>query len=144
MYVHACFGVWKFNGTVYNNVRLCSRDQNPKWPPFSPTIAEIKHDLIDFCYINMILFCPFLCFTIPGLKRNYFNWCPPTKENRLIFKMAVILTEELKVTFNMQKPRCCAYSYILVYGQEHSSGIYLYCLNYTRNTYMYCFNITRN
>ena len=63
----------EFNGTVYNNVRLCSHDKNSKWPPFSPTIAKIEHKLIAFCYINMILFCPFLCFTISGLKRKYFN-----------------------------------------------------------------------
>ena len=32
-----------------------------------------RHNLIVFYYINMILFCPFLCFTISGLKRTYFN-----------------------------------------------------------------------
>ena len=40
-------------------------DKNPKWPPFSLTIAKIEHNLIDFCYINMILFCPFLCICRP-------------------------------------------------------------------------------
>ena len=54
----------EFNGTVFNNVRRCSRDQNSKWPPFSLTVAKIEHNLIPFCYINMILFFPFLCFTI--------------------------------------------------------------------------------
>ena len=39
MYTHA-FRYEEFNGTVYNNVRLCSHDQNSKWPPFSPTIAR--------------------------------------------------------------------------------------------------------
>ena len=39
-------------------------DQDSKWPPFSPTIAKIEHNLIAFCYINMIIFCPFLYFTI--------------------------------------------------------------------------------
>ena len=63
----------EFNGTVYNNVRLCSHDQNSKWPPFSPILAKIEHNLIAFCYINMILFCPFLCFTISGLNREYCN-----------------------------------------------------------------------
>ena len=72
MYTHA-FSYEEFNGTVYNNVRLCSREQNSKLPPFSPTIAKIEHNLIAFYYINMILFCPFLCFTISGLKRKYFN-----------------------------------------------------------------------
>ena len=69
----------EFNGIVYNNVRLCSHDQNSKWPPFSPTIPKLEHNLIAFCYISMILFCPFLCFTISGLKRKYFNCCPPKK-----------------------------------------------------------------
>ena len=78
MYTHA-LRYEKFNGTVYNNVRICSHDQNSKWPPFSPIIAKIEHNLIAFCYINMILFCPFLCFTISGLKRKYFNCCPPKK-----------------------------------------------------------------
>ena len=41
----------------------------------------------------------------------------PAQENQLIFKMAVILTK------NMQEPRFCAYSYVLAYGQEHSTGI---------------------
>ena len=36
-------------------------------------IAKIEHNLIAFCYINMILFCPFLRFAISGLKRKYFN-----------------------------------------------------------------------
>ena len=31
----------------------------------------------------------------------------------------------------MQEPRFCAYSHVLAYGQEHSTGIYLYCLTYT-------------
>ena len=48
----------------------------------------------------------------------------PAQENRIIFKMAVILTK------HMQEPRFCAYSYILAYEQERSIGIYLYCLNY--------------
>ena len=47
------------------------------------------------------------------------------QENRVISKIAVILTK------HMQEPRFCAYSYVLVYGQEHSTGIYLYGLNYT-------------
>ena len=59
MYTHA-LGYEELNGTVYNNVRLCPRDQNSKWPPFPSTIAKIEHNLIAFCYINMILFCPFL------------------------------------------------------------------------------------
>ena len=63
----------EFNGTFYNNVRLFSRDQNKKRQPFSSTIAKIDHNLIAVCYINMILFCPFLCFTISVLKRKYFN-----------------------------------------------------------------------
>ena len=33
MYTHA-LRYEKFNGTVYNNVRLCSHDPNSKWPPF--------------------------------------------------------------------------------------------------------------
>ena len=49
----------------------------------------------------------------------------PAQENRVISKTAVILTK------HMQEPRFCAYSYVLVYGQEHSTGIYLYGLNYT-------------
>ena len=72
MYTHA-LRYEEFNGTVYSNVRLCSHDQNSKWPPFSPTIAKIEHHFIAFCYINMILFDPILCFTISGLKRKYFN-----------------------------------------------------------------------
>ena len=43
-----------------------------KRQPFSSTIAKIDHNLIAVCYI-MILFCPFLCFTISVLKRKYFN-----------------------------------------------------------------------
>ena len=72
MYSHA-LRYEEFNGAVYINVRLCSHDQHSKWPPFSPTIDKIEHNLIAYCYINMILFCPFLCFTISGLKRKYFN-----------------------------------------------------------------------
>ena len=72
MYTHA-LRYEEFNGTVYNNVRLCSHDQNSKWPPFSPTIAKIEHNLIAFRYVNMILFGSFLCFNISGLKRKYFN-----------------------------------------------------------------------
>ena len=49
----------------------------------------------------------------------------PAQENRVIFKMAVIVTK------HMQEPRFCAYSYVLAQGQEHSTGIYLYGLNYT-------------
>ena len=49
----------------------------------------------------------------------------PARENRLIFKMAVILTKRT------QEPRYCACSYVLAYGQEHSTGIYLYSFNYT-------------
>ena len=52
---------------------IMSRDQNSIWPPMSPIIAKIEHNLIVFCSINMILFCPFLCFTMSGLKRKYFN-----------------------------------------------------------------------
>ena len=43
----------------------------------------------------------------------------PAQENRVILKMAVILTK------HMQEPRFCAYSYVLAYGQEHSTGIYM-------------------
>ena len=42
------------------------------------------------------------------------------QENLVIFEMAVILTK------HMQEPQFCAYSYVLAYGQEHSTGIYLY------------------
>ena len=79
VYVHACFKVRGIQWNRLNNVRLCPRDQNSTWPPFPPTIAKIEHNLIVFCYINMILFCTFLCFIISGLKRKYFNWCPPKK-----------------------------------------------------------------
>ena len=63
----------EFNGTDYNSVRLCSCDQNSKWPPFSPTIAKIEHNLIDLCYINIILFCPYPGFIIPLVQRNHFH-----------------------------------------------------------------------
>ena len=59
----------------------------------------------------------------------------PAQENLVIFKMAVILTK------HMQEPRLCAYSYVLAYGQEHRTGIYLYGLNYTLNKYMQCTSI---
>ena len=49
----------------------------------------------------------------------------PAQENRVIFKMAVIVTK------HMQGPRFCAYFYVLAYGQEQGTGIYLYGLNYT-------------
>jgi len=61
----------EFNGSVYNSVRLCSCDQNSKWPTFSPTIAKIEHNLIDLCYINMILFCTYPCFAISDNHRNH-------------------------------------------------------------------------
>jgi len=59
----------------------------------------------------------------------------PAQGNRVIFTMAVILTK------HMQEPRLCAYSYVLAYGQEHSTGVYLYCLDYTWNKYIQCINI---
>ena len=122
MYTHA---LWyeKCNGTIYNNVRLCPRDHNSTWPPFSPTIVNIEHNLIAFCYINMIFFCPFLCFTISGLKRSISTDVRPRKPSNI--QNGVILAKQ------MQVPRFCAYCYVLAYGQEHSTGIYLYCLNYT-------------
>jgi len=49
----------------------------------------------------------------------------PAQENRVISKMDVMLTK------HMQEPRFSAYSYVLSYGQEHSTGIYFYGLNYT-------------
>jgi len=52
-YMHA-LAYEEFNGTVHNSVRLCYCDKNSKWPPFSPTIAKIEHNLIDLCYINII------------------------------------------------------------------------------------------
>ena len=64
----------EFNGTISNNVRLCSCDQNKKWPPFSLTIARNKHNLIDFCYINVFVFVsiPLFCHT-RRVQRNYFQ-----------------------------------------------------------------------
>ena len=53
MYSHA-LRYEEFTGTVYNNVRLCPRDQNSKCPPFPPTIAKIEYNFIAFCYINII------------------------------------------------------------------------------------------
>ena len=47
------------------------------------------------------------------------------QEIRVIFKMAVILTKP------MLEPPFCAYSYVLAYEQEHSTGIYLYDINDT-------------
>ena len=41
----------------------------------------------------------------------------PAQENRVISKIADILTK------HMQEPRCCAYSYVLAHGQEQSTGI---------------------
>ena len=57
------------------------------------------------------------------------------QENLVIFKMAVNLAKY------MQEPRLCAYSYVLAYGQEHSTDIYLYDLDYTLNKYMQFTNI---
>ena len=73
----------EFNGTVYNNVRLCSHDQNSKWPPFSPTIAKIEHNLIAFCYINMILFCPFLVLPYQDLKGSISTDVRPRKPSNI-------------------------------------------------------------
>ena len=78
MYTHA-LAYGEFNGAVYNNVRLCSRNKNPKWPLFSQTIAKIKHNLIDFCYINMILFCPFLFLPYQDLKVTISTDARPRK-----------------------------------------------------------------
>ena len=83
----------EFNGTVYDNVRLCSRDQNSKWPPLSPTIANIQHNLIAICYINMILFCPSLCFTFQDVKRSIST--DARQENRVIFKMSEVASLRL-------------------------------------------------
>ena len=45
-----------FSGTISNNVRLCSRDQNSKWQPSSQKIANIEHNFIDLCCVDIILF----------------------------------------------------------------------------------------
>ena len=67
MHTHA-FAYEEFNGPVYNNVRLCSRDHNSKWPPFSPTIVKIELNWIELSYINMTLFCPFLFWPYQEFK----------------------------------------------------------------------------
>ena len=46
----------------------------------------------------------------------------PAQENRVIFKMASFLKI---LTKHLQEPRLRAYSYVLVYGQEHSTSIYV-------------------
>jgi len=122
MYTHA-LRYEEFNGTVYNNVRLCPGVQNSKWPPFPPTIAKIEHNLIAFWYINMILFCLFLCLPYQDLKGSVSTDVRPRKPSNI--QNSVILAKQ------MQEPRFCAYSYVSAYGQEHSTDMYLYCLNYT-------------
>ena len=54
--------------------------------PFIIMSDKIEHNLIDLCYIKILFLCPFLCYVIPGFP------IMPAHENRLIFKMAVILT----------------------------------------------------
>ena len=40
---------------------------------FYQTIAKIEHNVIDLCYINLILYCPFLRLAISGIPMNHFS-----------------------------------------------------------------------
>ena len=106
--------------------------RNSKRPQFSRTVAKIGHNWIDLYYTDDI-FNNFWILTYQEFKGTISYdvrlWKPTNIHNDRHFN------------WWYAGATMCAYSYVLAYGQEHSTGTYFHCLHYAWNKYMQCFNI---